>query len=87
LGGSDPGERGDAFWALAEGQALSGEIDSADAAFRQAVELLAGHRPSRDCAAAYRAWAKLLRRAGREQEALDVLEQAVEIGAEARGGR
>jgi tetratricopeptide (TPR) repeat protein len=86
LGESDPGERGDAFWALAEGHALSGEIDSADAAFRQAVELLAGHRPSRDCAAAYRAWAKLLRRAGREQEALDVLEQAVEIGA-ARAGR
>lgn len=81
LGTSDPGERGDASWALAEGYGLEGDIDSADAAFRQAVELLAVHRPSRDSAAACRSWAKLLRRAGREQEALDVLERAVEIGA------
>jgi tetratricopeptide (TPR) repeat protein len=81
LGTSDPGERGDASWALAEGYGLEGDIDSADATFRQAVELLAGHRPSRDSAAACRSWAKLLRRAGREQEALDVLERAVEIGA------
>jgi transcriptional regulator with XRE-family HTH domain len=80
LGTSDPGERGDASWALAEGYGLEGDIDSADATFRQAVELLAGHRPSRDSAAACRSWAKLLRRAGREQEALDVLERAVEIG-------
>ena len=87
LGESDPGERGDAFWALAEGHALTGEVDSADAAFRQAIELLAGRRPNRDRAAAYRAWAKLLRRAGREQEALDVLEQALEIGARSRGAR
>jgi tetratricopeptide (TPR) repeat protein/DNA-binding XRE family transcriptional regulator len=81
LGTSDPGERGDALWALAEGYGLTGDIDSADATFRQAVELLAGHRPSRDCAAAYRAWAKLLRRAGRETDALDVLEQAAELAA------
>jgi tetratricopeptide (TPR) repeat protein len=84
LGTSDPGERGDATWALAEGYGLIGEVDSADAAFRQALELLAGHRPSRDCAAAYRAWAKLLRRAGRETEALDVLEQAAELAADTR---
>jgi tetratricopeptide (TPR) repeat protein len=82
LGTSDPGERGDASWALAEGYGLEGDVDSADAAFGEAVELLAaGHRPSRDSAAACRSWAKLLRRAGREQEALDVLERAVEIGA------
>jgi tetratricopeptide (TPR) repeat protein len=82
LGTSDPGERGDASWALAEGYGLEGDIDLADAAFREAVELLtAGHRPSRDSAAVCRSWAKLLRRAGREQEALDVLERAVEIGA------
>src|SRR4051812_22095482 len=37
---SDPGERGDASWALAEGYALEGDVDAADAAFRQAVELL-----------------------------------------------
>jgi len=80
LGTSDPGERGDASLALAEGYGLEGDIDSADATFRQAVELLAGHRPSRDSAAACRSWAKLLRRPGREQEALDVLERAVEIG-------
>ena len=87
LGTSDPGERGDASWALAEGYVLEGDVDSADAAFRQAVELLAAHRPSRDCAAACRAWAKLLRRAGRETEALDVLEQAAEIAAKTHRGR
>lgn len=81
LGTSDPGERGDASWALAEGYAHVGDIDAADQAFRRAVELLDGHRPGRDSAAARRSWAKLLRKAGREQEALDVLEQAVEIGA------
>jgi transcriptional regulator with XRE-family HTH domain len=84
LGTSDPGERGDASWALAEGYGLTGEVDLADAAFREAAELLAGHRPSRDRAAAYRAWAKLLRRAGRETEALDVLEQAAELAADTR---
>jgi tetratricopeptide (TPR) repeat protein len=84
LGTSDPGERGDASSALAEGYGLTGEVDSADAAFQEALELLAGHRPSRDRAAAYRAWAKLLRRAGRETEALDVLEQAAELAAETR---
>jgi tetratricopeptide (TPR) repeat protein len=86
LGTSDPGERGDASWALAEGYGLTGEVDSADAAFREALELLAGHRPSRDLAAAYRAWAKLLRGAGRETEALDVLEQAAEIALDAHSG-
>nr|MDQ2981305.1 hypothetical protein [Actinomycetota bacterium] len=58
-----------------------GELERADPAFRQALELLAGHRPARDCAAAYRAWAKLLRQADRETEALDALEQAAELGS------
>lgn len=87
LGTSDPGERGDAYWALAEGYALQGEVDSADAAFRQAVELLAGYRPRRDVAAAYRSWAKLLRRAGRESDALDALERATELATQPQGAR
>ena len=87
LGSSDPGERGDALWALAEGHALAGQVDEADRVFREAVELLSGHRPARDCAAAYRSWAKILRQAGREREALDVLEQAAELAEQAPGRR
>lgn len=87
LGTSDPGERGDATWALAEGYALAGQIEAADAAFREAVALLSGHRPERDRAAAFRAWAKALRAAGRDAEALDVLEQATRVSGDARGAR
>jgi tetratricopeptide (TPR) repeat protein len=87
LGTSDPGERGDALWALAEGRALAGDVDAADAAFREAVGLLSAYRPARDRAAAYRAWARALRAAGRETEALDVLERATEVGSEPNGSR
>jgi tetratricopeptide (TPR) repeat protein len=87
LGSSDPGERGDATWALAEGHALAGQIDAADSAFREAIALLSGHRPERDRAAAFRAWAKMLRAAGRDAEALDVLEQATRLAGEVRALR
>lgn len=86
LGKSDPGERGDATLALAEAYALQGDIDAADSAFREAVDLLAGHRPKRDLAAAYRAWAKVLRAAKRDAEAFEVLERAAEIAATAPDG-
>jgi tetratricopeptide (TPR) repeat protein len=79
LGESDPGERGDAWLAVAEARALRNEVDKADAAYREAVALLRGHRPSRDWAAACRDWAKLLRDAGREAEALDALDQAAKF--------
>jgi tetratricopeptide (TPR) repeat protein len=78
----NPHERGNALWALAEGLALTGETDDADAAFRQATELLEQHGHRRDVVEAYRAWGKFLRRAGREEEALEVFERAADLASE-----
>jgi len=92
VGDEFPPERGNALWALAEGLALTGDSDGADGAFRKATALLEeqGHR--RDYVEAYRAWGKFLRRAGREDEALEVLEKAADLaavpaGSDTRGAR
>jgi tetratricopeptide (TPR) repeat protein len=78
-------ERGNALWALAEGLALTGDVDGADKAFREATTTLdeQGHR--RDYVEAYRAWGKFLRRSGREEEALEVLERAADLASEPVG--
>jgi tetratricopeptide (TPR) repeat protein len=85
-------EKGNALWALAEGLALTGDSDGADDAFRRATSLMEeqGHR--RNHVEAYRAWGKFLRRAGREDEALEVLERAADlasgpVGADTRAPR
>jgi transcriptional regulator with XRE-family HTH domain len=67
---------GTAFWALAEGLALRNELDPASAAFARAVELLAEHRRWREAVEASKVWARLLRSAGRNEHALDVLERS-----------
>ncbi len=77
-----PHERGNALWALAEGKALQGDIDGAHDAFRQATELLEAQGHRRDYIEAYRAWGKFLRRVGREEEALEVLERAADLATE-----
>lgn len=81
LGDSDPAQQGDSWWALGEAYAGQGDVPAADDAFRRATDLLAAHGAQRDCTEAYRAWAKLLRAAGRESEALDVLERAAELAS------
>jgi predicted RNA polymerase sigma factor len=43
-----------------------------------------GHR--RDYVDTYRSWGKFLRRAGREEEALEVLERATDLAAEPAAG-
>lgn len=75
-------EKGNALWALAEGLALSGDLDGADESFREATALLGSHGLRRDYLESYRAWGKFLRRAGREEEALEVLERAADLAAE-----
>jgi transcriptional regulator with XRE-family HTH domain len=73
LGDTDPGDQGLAWWALAEGLALRGEIDEADTAFRRAAALLAEHGNPRDRVEVHRAWGRALADAGRngaETEAL-----------------
>jgi tetratricopeptide (TPR) repeat protein len=92
VGDDYPPEKGNALWALAEGLALVGDPDEADDAFRRATTLLEqqGHR--RDYVEAYRSWGKFLRRAGREDDALEVLERAADlaadpVGTDTRGAR
>lgn len=77
-----PHEKGRGLWALAEARALDGDSDGADGAFREATMLLEAHGHRRDYVDAYRSWGKFLRRAGREEEALEVLERATDLAAE-----
>jgi tetratricopeptide (TPR) repeat protein len=78
-------ERGNALWALAGARALKGDVEEAHEAFRQATDLLGEHGHRRDHVEAYRAWGKFLRRAGREEQALEVLERAADLAAEPAG--
>jgi tetratricopeptide (TPR) repeat protein len=82
VGDEYPHEKGNALWALAEGLALTGETDAAHDSFSKATSLLEqqGHR--RDYVEAYRAWGKFLRRSGREDQALEVLERAADLASE-----
>ncbi|HKI92251.1 MAG TPA: helix-turn-helix domain-containing protein [Gaiellaceae bacterium] len=83
IGDAMPAERGTALYALGEGLALTGRHLPADDAFREAVSLLEGQRQWRETTLACRAWARMLRAAGREEQALDVLERASELGLRA----
>jgi tetratricopeptide (TPR) repeat protein len=77
-----PHERGNALWALAEGLALTGQTDEADKTYREAAKMLEEHGQRRQLVEAYRSWGKFLRKAGREQEALEVLERAADLASE-----
>lgn len=90
--GKNPVDDGRAFAALGDGLALEGESPAAEEAYRRAAEVLETHGRWRDAANACRAWARILRESQDEQQALDVLERAAELGmralpAEARAGR
>jgi transcriptional regulator with XRE-family HTH domain len=85
-------EQGGAWYALGVAHALRSETDEADAAFRNAVDHLARGGDWREAARASREWARVLRTAGREAEAFEVMEQATLLtvrgmGAEARRAR
>jgi tetratricopeptide (TPR) repeat protein len=79
--GSDEDEalQGEAHAALGEALAAVGDEAEADESFQNAVRLLAEHGRWRQCANAYRAWARFLRQAGREADALDALEKAADF--------
>ena len=79
LGDSHDLERGSASWALAEGLALQGDVAKAGKEFARAVDELSEGRRWREAAQACRGWARMLRKAGREAEALDVLERATDL--------
>lgn len=84
VGDDFPPEKGNALWALAEGLALTGDVDAAHDAFGKATALLE-EQGQHDYVESSRAWGKFLRSAGREDEALEVLERAADLAAEPVG--
>ena len=83
LAGADLGEQGEAYWALAKGLALLGEVDEANGAFRSAVEHLEAQRDWRNASQASRDWADALRKEGRSGPAMEALERATELALKA----
>jgi transcriptional regulator with XRE-family HTH domain len=81
LGDSDPGEQGRAWQALAEALALTGDISGSIDAFERSVACHERVERFADAARACRAWGRVLRQAGRESEALDVLDRAAELAS------
>jgi len=78
-----PVDRGLALAALADGLTLTGDLADARVTYAEAVDLLEEHGRWRHAATACRAWARMLREAGEESAALDVLERATELGMRA----
>ena len=83
LGESDPAEQGHAWGVLGAALALTGETPAAVEAFRRAVERLEAEAQWQDAAKICREWGRMLRDAGRETEALDVLDRAAALAARA----
>lgn len=68
--------RGGAWHALGAAHAVKGDVEAASESFARAVELLREAGEWRQAMTAYRMWAQVLRDAGRNQEAFEVIEQA-----------
>jgi transcriptional regulator with XRE-family HTH domain len=83
LAGGDPLKRARAYATLAE--ARPDEIDASQADFAQALAVLEEERRWPAAASVLRAWSRALRRAGREQAALDVLDRAAAYGVRGSG--
>lgn len=78
--GDSPADQGLALAVLADALALAEDTAGADEAYARAVDLLEEQRLWRDATQACRGWARMLRSTGREQQALDVLDRAAELG-------
>ena len=83
VGDDAPADQGLAFAALGDGLALAAEYPGADEAYRRAAELLEAQGRWRDATQACRSWAQMLRATGHEEQALDVLDRATELGLRA----
>jgi transcriptional regulator with XRE-family HTH domain len=83
VGDQSPADEGLAFAALGDGLALAGEYPGADEAYRRAADLLEAQGRWRDATQACRSWAHMLRATGHEEQALDVLDRATELGLRA----
>jgi transcriptional regulator with XRE-family HTH domain len=85
--GETVSERGHAHWGLALGRAQEGDSVGAEAAFREAVDLLDRGGAFREAVRACRDWAEFLRSGGGTDEALSVLERANELVKSSRSRR
>ncbi len=83
LGDDDPSNRGQAWWAIAEAEANEGRIDAANDAFARAADELDEQSHVRERIELHSTWGRVLRKAGREPEALDVLERAADLAVQA----
>jgi transcriptional regulator with XRE-family HTH domain len=86
LKGSDPLKLARAHAALAGAHAAAGDVDKTHAEYERAVKLFAGENRFQEAAATSRDWAHALRAAGRDQDALDVLDRAAEYAGRAPVG-
>ena len=80
---SQPADEGLATSALADALKLAGELAAADESYKQAVTLLEGAGRWHAASSACREWGRMLREQGREQQAMDVLDRAAELGTRA----
>ncbi|HET8528473.1 MAG TPA: helix-turn-helix domain-containing protein [Gaiellaceae bacterium] len=92
IGHESPADEGRAHAALGDALALVDDVAGADAAYSRAADLLEQQGRWRDATATCRAWARMLRQVGREDQAMDVLDRAAELAmraapAEARAER
>jgi tetratricopeptide (TPR) repeat protein len=69
-------DQGSAWHALGLAQMRGGEVDAAAASFDKAAAQLEESGEWREALAVYRSWTRMLREAGRQQEALDVADRA-----------
>ena len=82
-GHESPADRGVALSALADGLVMVGDTAAAGDAYAEAVSILEEQGRWRHAATACRAWGRMLRQAGAETEALDVLDRAAELSMRA----
>jgi tetratricopeptide (TPR) repeat protein len=80
----NPTDQGGAYRVLGIGLALGDDFDTSIENFERAAALLEGGAEWRELAATYRGWARTLERAGRQDEALDVMERATLAGLRTR---
>lgn len=82
-GGSNPVDDGLAHAALGNALALQNDAEGADDSFRRSVRILEEKGRWHDAATTCRAWARMLRQVGREDQAMDVLDRAAELAMRA----
>jgi tetratricopeptide (TPR) repeat protein len=83
FGDSHGDEQGAACWALAAGLALQGDMGTADATYRRAIDLLTVHGRRHAAGQASVEWALLLQEQGRGDEAEPILRRAYDLGVDA----